>query len=254
MTTTYPLTSISAEQQPLRFATLTSVELRKMTDTRSGRWLIATILTLVTAVLVWKVAHPSIRPEFDNYGGAAATFIAFLAPLIGLLAITSEWTQRTALTTFTLVPRRAPVIAAKYVASVGLSLGLLAVSLVLAGGFTMLGGTVHGDASFGGLATDIRSFAIVVVLQVTMAMAIGLLAGQTPLAISAFLIAPTAWAALSSAVLKGASPWFDVFSAYDRLASSQPVEHFAQTLSAVTLWVLLPSALGLVRSLRREVK
>jgi hypothetical protein len=254
MTTIHTLHSRAAEPRPLPFTTLTSVEFRKMTDTRSGRWLIATIITLVTGILVWKVSHPSIEPAFDNYAGAAATFIAFLAPLIGLLAVTSEWTQRTALTTFTLVPRRAPVVAAKYLASIGLTLGLLAVSVGLAAGLTMLGGAIHGDASFAGLTTELRSYAIVVVLQVTMAMAIALLAGQTPLAITAFLIAPTVWGALSSQVLKGASPWFDVFSAYDRLASTQPLEHFAQTVSAVMLWVVLPSALGLARSLRREVK
>ena len=252
--TVYPLTSTSAEPRPLRFTTLTSVEFRKMTDTRSGRWLIATILTIVTGVLIWKVAHPSIQPAFENYGDASAVFVAFLAPLIGLLAITSEWTQRTALTTFTLAPRRLPVIAAKYVASIGLTLGLLAASVLLAGGFTLLGGAIHGNGTFAGLPTEVRSYASIVILQVTMAMAFGLLAAQTPLAITAFLIAPTAWAAFSSNVLKGASPWFDVFSAYDRLASTQPLDHFGQTLSAVTLWVLLPSALGLVRSVRREVK
>ena len=252
--TVYPLPAITAEPRPLRFATLTSVEFRKMTDTRSGRWLIATILTIITGVLTWKVAHPSIRPAFENYGDASAVFVAFLAPLIGLLAITSEWTQRTALTTFTLAPRRMPVFAAKYVASIALTLGLLAVSVLLAGGFTLLGGAIHGNGTFAGLPTEVRTYAIIAVLQVTMAMAFGLLAAQTPLAITAFLIAPTAWGAFSSNVLKGASPWFDVFSAYDRLASSQPLEHFGQTLSAVSLWVLLPSALGLVRSLRREVK
>ena len=252
--TVYPLTTIAAEPRPLRFATLTSVELRKMTDTRSGRWLIATLLTLVTGVLVWKVAHPSIQPSFDNYSDGGAVFVAFLAPLIGLLAITSEWTQRTALTTFTLAPRRLPVIAAKYVASIVLTLGLLAVSVLLAGGFTLLGGALHGGATFDGLAAEVRSDAIIVLLQLTMAMAFGLLAAQTPLAIAAFLIAPTAWGAFSSNVLKGASPWFDVFSAYERLSSTQPLDQFGQTISAVTLWVLLPSAVGLVRSLRREVK
>jgi hypothetical protein len=254
MTTTFPLSPITTEQRPLRFSTLTSVELRKMTDTRSGRWILVAILGLATGVLAWKVAHPDIEVSFDNYGGAVATFVAFLAPLIGLLAMTSEWTQRTALTTFTLTPRRLPVIAAKYVASVVLSLAVLAAGLVVAGGFTALGGAIHGHGSFDGLFTDIRSFAIIVVLQVTMASAIGLLAAQTPVAITAFLVAPTAWAAVSSGLLKDASPWFDIFSAYDRLASTHPFGHLAQTATAIGVWVVVPSVLGLVHSLRREVK
>ena len=131
---------------------------------------------------------------------------------------------------------------------------MLAAGLVWAGGFTKLGNAIHGHGSFDGMFTDVRSFAIVVVLQVTMAAAIGLLAAQTPVAITALLVAPTAWAAVSSGLLKGASPWFDIFSAYDRLASTRPFGHIAQTLTAVGVWVVLPSVLGLVRSLRREVK
>jgi len=104
------------------------------------------------------------------------------------------------------------------------------------------------------MPSDVRSFVIVVVLQVTMAAAFGLLAGQTPVAITTFLVAPTAWAALSSNVFKSASPWFDVFSSYDRLSSTQPLAHIGQTLTAVGLWVVLPIVLGTVRSLRREVK
>jgi hypothetical protein len=158
------------------------------------------------------------------------------------------------LTTFTLAPRRGPVIAAKYFASVILSVAVLAFALLLASAFALVGGAVHGNGSFGAMPSDVRSFVIIVVLQVTMAAAFGLLAGQTPVAITTFLVAPTAWAALSSNVLKTTSPWFDVFSAYDRLSSTQPAAHIGQTLTAVGLWVVLPCVLGVVRSLRREVK
>ena len=88
-----------------------------MTDTRSGAALLAGHRrSPPLAVLVWKVAHASVETSFDNYSAGAATMVAFLMPIVGLLAMTSEWTQRTALTTFTLAPRRLPVIAAKYVA------------------------------------------------------------------------------------------------------------------------------------------
>jgi hypothetical protein len=247
-------TTISAEQRPLRFSTITSVELRKMTDTRSGRWILFSILAVATGALAWKAAHPAIEVSFHNYGAAAATFVAFMAPVIGLLAMTSEWTQRTALSTFTLVPRRLPVIVAKYLASLVLALAVLAGALVLAAAFTAVGGAIHGRGSFEGTLGDVRSFAVIVVLQVTMATAFGLLAGHTPVALTAFLVAPTAWAAASSGLLQNVSPWFDVFSAYDRLASAQPLGHLAQTTTAIALWVVLPSALGIVRSVRREVK
>jgi ABC-type transport system involved in multi-copper enzyme maturation permease subunit len=244
---------IATPVRPLRFSTLTSVEFRKMTDTRSGRWLLVTILGLVGGVLVYKITQSRIDVAFGNYSRAATTVVAFLAPVIGLLAMTSEWTQRTALTTFTLAPRRLPVIAAKYVAAITLSLAVLAVALLMAAAATAIGGLIHGDASFAGAMGDIRTSLIIVVLQVTMAAAFGALAAQTAVALVAYLAAPTAWALVADG-LQGVAPWFDVFTAYDQLSSSQPFDHLAQTLTAITVWVVVPSVVGIVRSLRREVK
>ena len=250
---TAPALADSTPIRPLRFATLTAVEMRKMTDTRGSRWLLGMIVGLLGAVLTWKVAHGSVEVSVDNYGGATVSVLAFLVPVIGLLAMTSEWTQRTALTTFTLAPRRLPVIAAKFVAAMMLSLAIVAIGLLMAVGATAIGGLVHGDASYAGLLTDIRGAAIIVALQVTMAAAFGALAAHSAVALVAFLVAPTAWAAVS-VELKGASAWFDVFGAYERLSSSQPFDHLAQTLTAVGVWVVVPSVLGVARSLRREVK
>ena len=56
-----------------------------------------------------------------------------LLPIVGLLLVTSEWSQRTALTTFTLVPERSRVIvAAKLLAGCALALAAVALCLALA--------------------------------------------------------------------------------------------------------------------------
>jgi ABC-type transport system involved in multi-copper enzyme maturation permease subunit len=239
--------------RPLRFSTLTWVELRKMTDTRSGRWLLVTIVGLVAGVLVYKLTQSGTDGSFGANANAVVGIVGFLAPIIGLLAMTSEWTQRTALTTFTLAPRRLPVLAAKYVAAIGLSVAVMAVGLLLAVGTTALGGLAHGDAGFAGALAEVRSGLIIVVLQVTMAAAFGALAAQSQVAIITYLAAPTVWAVASEDLLGGAAPWFDVFAAYDQLASGRPFDHLAQTLTALTVWVVVPSALGVARCLRREV-
>jgi ABC-2 type transport system permease protein len=240
--------------RPLRFSTLTSVELRKLTDTRSSRWLLLSIFGLVTGVLVYKLTQSRIEVGFDNYSSGVTTVVAFLAPIIALLAMTSEWTERTALTTFTLAPRRLPVIAAKYVAAVTLSVAILAVGLVMAAAATAVGGLIHGDASFANLLVDVRAAGIIVVLQVTMAAAFGALAAQTAVALVTYLVAPLAWAILANGLLERVAPWFDVFSAYNQLASGHPFDHLPQVLTAITIWVVVPATLGVLRSLRREVK
>lgn len=240
--------------RPLRFPTLIAVELRKMTDTRSGRWILASILGLVVFLLAWKLSQSELSVSFENYGGAVGNTIAFLVPVVGLLAMTSEWTQRTALTTFTLTPRRLPVIAAKYVAAIMLSTAMLAIGLVLTFAATALGGLLHGDASYADAGDVLRGFSVIVLAQVTMAAAFGALAAQTPVAILAFYVAPTAWAAAAEELLGDLAPWLDVFGAYSRLSSHEPFDELAKTLTAIAVWVVLPSVLGLLRSVRREVK
>jgi ABC-type transport system involved in multi-copper enzyme maturation permease subunit len=240
--------------RPVRFPTLLRVELRKMTDTRSGRGLLGATVAASAAVLVWKMTHAEIERSFDNYTAGMATMVAFLTPLIALLAMTSEWTQRTALTTFTLAPRRLPVLAAKYVAALLLSLGAVAVGLAMAAAACAIGGTLHGPADFDGWIGDIRYALIFVALQVTMGAAFGALAANTPVALSAFLLAPTLWTMLADSVLKSAAGWFDIFDAYGRLSSDQPLDDIAQTLTAIAVWVVVPAAIGLGGSMRREIK
>jgi hypothetical protein len=58
---------------------------------------------------------------------------------------------------------------------------------------------------------------------------------------------------VATQVFHGLARWLDVFVAYDRLASADPLAGLAQTLTALSLWVLVPVALGFARCLRREV-
>lgn len=87
-----------------------------------------------------------------------------------------------------------------------------------------------------------------------MAAGFGALAAQTAVAVGAFIAAPTLWAVIGPLVFRENSEWLDVFAAYGRLASSTPLADLPQTLTAIALWVLLPATVGVVRSMRREVK
>ena len=77
------------------------VELRKMFDTRSGFWLMASIVitsVLATAALI--VFAPDAQLTFDNFAAAIGAPMTVILPMIGILAVTSEWSQRSGLTTF----------------------------------------------------------------------------------------------------------------------------------------------------------
>lgn len=256
MTTTAMLPPLAATPiAPVTFPTLVRVELRKMLDTRAGRWMLASIGAIAAIILGWKLTQNDDPVSLRAYGDPVVQFVAFLVPVVGLLAMTAEWSQRTALTTFTLAPRRLPVLGAKYVAAVTIALATLAVAMAAAVGVTAVGGTLHdGGASFADAGSFLRSAVIIVVLQMTMGAAFGALAGLTPLALVVFYVAPTAWATGGDAVLGDVAPWLDVFAAYGRLASTDPFEMPGQTIVASTVWVLVPAVVGIVRALRREAK
>ena len=124
----------------------------------------------------------------------------------------------------------------------------------MAAAATAIGGVLHGPAAADGWPGDVRYAVVFVVLQVTMGAAFGALAGDTPVALSAFLLAPTVFAMLAAEVLGSYASWFDIFEAYGRLSSDHPAEDLARTLTSIALWVVLPATVGLARSLRREVK
>jgi ABC-2 type transport system permease protein len=244
---------MNAPVRPLRFSTVVDVELRKMTDTRASRGLLAGIGGLLVVVLGWKVAHPGIPATFHNYAAGAAAVVAYAAPILALLAMSSEWTQRTTLTTFTLAPRRAEVMSAKLVSALVVSAALGVLAVVLAAAGVALAGALHGGASFAGLLGDVRGVMTVVILHTLLGAGFGALAQQSTVALAIYFVAPIVWSNIAGQVLHGLARWLDVFVAYDRLASAAPLAGLGQTLTAVSVWVLVPAALGFARSLRREV-
>jgi ABC-type transport system involved in multi-copper enzyme maturation permease subunit len=114
-------------------ARLTRVELRKMVDTRSGFWLLAAVagLTLL-AVLITALAAHEDQKTFSHILSNGLQPAGILLPVVGILLVSSEWSQRTALVSFALVPGRSRLIGAKVLAGIVLALAATAVALALA--------------------------------------------------------------------------------------------------------------------------
>jgi preprotein translocase subunit Sss1 len=238
-----------------RFGTLTAVEIRKMINTRSGLAVLGTVLAIAVLGIGWKLFHiGQVQPSWADYSGILPVVGMALA-VIGLLGMTAEWTQRTALTTFTLSPRRGRVLAAKFLASILLALAALAVVFAMILGGIALAGAISGlGTDFTGLGRGITGYLTTSVLQVTMAAGIGALTAQTAVAVGAYFVAPTIWAAVAPPLLGAKSQWFDIFAAFERLSSEHPGTDLTRSLTAVAVWIVLPTVVGVIRSLRREVK
>lgn len=242
--------------RPIPFTTLVRVETRKMLDTRSGIWLLAGIVALTGVVLGWGLVNsgPDVAP-FGFYAVVTGQILQLLAPVIALLAMTAEWTQRTALTTFTLSPRRLRTLGAKFLAGMGLTVAVCAAGTAVAAAVTTLGGLLHHTApSWAGAGEAIRGILIAATLTAITAAAIGTLLPITALAVAVYFVLPVAFGFLADNLLGNARPWFDFSAVLDRFASTHPLEHLGWTATSLTVWVLVPAAVGIVRAARREIK
>lgn len=233
-------------------ARLTRVELRKMTDTRAGFWLLVVVaLGAVAAVLTTLLSGEVREHTMARFFIVSGFGAALLLPVVGILAVTSEWTQRTALTTFTLVPERGRVVAAKLLAGCALALGAVLVCLLLAAlGNVIAGGHWNLDVPrlAGGLA-----YLLIAMLA---GLALGLLLMSSAPAIATYFVVPTAIGILIEMVpsLRDPAEWFDLGQATASLGdASMTAGDWPRLAVAVTLWIGLPLAAGLLRLRRREL-
>ena len=134
-----------AEPRRIPLTRIITVELLKSFDTRSGFWLMAAIaiaaLLTTGAVIAWA---PESEFTYSQFTLAIGFPMSVILPIIAVLAITGEWSQRSGLTTFTLIPHRGRVILAKVIASV--AVGIAAMLFALAVGVV---GNLVGSAAAG---------------------------------------------------------------------------------------------------------
>ncbi|MFC0028634.1 ABC transporter permease [Micromonospora chaiyaphumensis] len=238
-------------------ARLTGVELRKLADTRAGRWLLITI-GLVAAVIV--------TVQVFVLQDAAQTFTAFftpslfpvglLLPVLGILSITGEWSQRTALTTFALVPRRERVVTAKLAAVVLAALASVLVSLAVAAAGTLAAGATGGAGTWTFDWHLLPYAAVFQVVNVLMGAGFGLLLLNTPLAIVTYLLLPTVWSVLAAMIraLREPARWLDTSVTMEPLLGpDMTAGQWGRLGVSLAVWLLVPLVAGLVRTLRREV-
>ena len=258
-----PITEDQLHVDKIPLSRVVGVELRKMFDTRAGGWLMASILI---AALISTVATILFARDADLTYYTFARAIGFpmtvILPIIAILAITGEWSQRTGLTTFTLVPRRTQVILAKVVASVVVGVAAMLIALVFGVAGNLVGPAIAGtdrvwDVSFvHGL--DIILGSLISLLVGTM---LGILFRSTPVALVAYFVMsfllPTVFGLLAASEesFGDLQRWIDLNYAQSFLfeGTLSGVE-WARLAVATTLWLVLPALLGLRLIMRSEVK
>jgi ABC-type transport system involved in multi-copper enzyme maturation permease subunit len=256
-------TSRTVDSRAVPLTRIIRVELRKMFDTRSGFWLMASVLI---AAVVSTIATILFAPDADLTYYTFAKAIGFpmtvILPIIAVLSITGEWSQRSGLTTFTLVAHRNRVIAAKAIASFAVGVSAMLIALVVGVVGNIVGPAVTGtgrvwDVSFAhGIYIVVGS--LLCLLTGTM---LGILFRSTPVALVAYfvyaLLLPTVLGLLASAQaqFQDLRPWVDLNLGESFLFEGTiSGQEWWQLATSVTLWIVLPALLGLTWLRSSEVR
>jgi len=251
------------ERVPL--SRLVQVELRKMFDTRSGFWLMASVV--ISAVLATGAVilfAPDDELTYSTFGAAIGFPMTVILPIIAILSVTSEWSQRSGLTTFTLVPHRGRVILAKAVSAVAVGV----VSMLSAFAIGAIGNVVGTAITGTGTVWDAS---VVDVLYIVLGNVLGLLSGfmlgtlirNSARAIVAYFVysfvLPTVFVVLATSQewFRHLQPWVDVTYAQSALFSFNGAltgEQWANIGVTGVTWLLIPMLVGLGLVMRAEVK
>ena len=248
---------------PIPLIRIVGVELRKSFDTRAGMWLLASIgiVSLLTTGMVIAFG-PEQELTYSTFTLAIGYPMSVILPLIAILSVTAEWSQRSGLTTFTLVPHRGRVVLAKAVGLVAVT--ALAMPVVFAVGAlgNLTGSAVHGtEAAWDQSVSDLLYFFLANTLLLLVGFMLGVLIRASTGAIVAYFIyafvAPTllTFLALSQRWFRDLQPWVDPNYSQDALfRGGFGAQQWAQLGLTSAVWLLLPLAVGVMTLLRSEVK
>ena len=252
-----------APVRPVPLSRVVRVELRKMFDTRSGFWLMASI---VIAAVLSTVATIFLAPDADltyyTFAKAIGLPMTVILPIIAVLSITGEWSQRSGLTTFTLVPHRSRVILAKVIASV--TVGVAAMVFALISG--VLGNLVGTAVAGTDLVWDVSVVhGVNIVLGSLLCLLTGTMLGILFRSSAAALVAYFVYALLLPTVLgvlaasqhgfADVRPWVDLNLAESWLFEGTiSGQQWAQLTVCAVTWIALPALVGLALVRKCEVR
>jgi ABC-2 type transport system permease protein len=264
-TTVAPTTTMRRTTVPkgIPLRRVVGTELRKSFDTRSGFWLMVSIAALAVIATGAVVLFASDADQtYNSFAAAVGVPMTIILPIIAILSVTGEWSQRTGLTTFTLVPRRGQVILAKAIVSVGVGVVSIALAAAVGAVGNVVGSALAGvDTTWDLSVADLLYIVLANVLGLLVGFMLGVLLRSSAAAIVAYFVysfvLPTLSGLLASSQdwFHRLQPWVDFNFAqsalYDGSPSAQEWAHLAVTGVG---WLLIPMAVGVAMVMRSEVK
>jgi ABC-type transport system involved in multi-copper enzyme maturation permease subunit len=265
-TMTAPVMDVS-DTAPIPFLRLVRVELRKAYDTRAGMWLLISTALLCAAVMVIQmivgVVQEDVFLSYNSFLTSTNFSISILLPVIGIMLLTSEWSQRSAMVTFTLEPHRPRVIVAKLVVGLVLAVVAVAIALVLATICNALYGVLSTDpVDWNAGFEQTTYFVILQVIGMLTGFAFAALLLNSPAAIVLYMVYTFVLPGLFELGAQlmdwfdNIRPWIDFNYAQSPLFDGSMMSGKDWAYFAVSgfIWLVVPLVIGFSRVLRAEVK
>ncbi|MCA5893681.1 ABC transporter permease [Isoptericola sp. NEAU-Y5] len=248
---------------PVPFRRLVGVELRKMFDTRSSFWLLASIGIVALAAVPMVIAfQPTGDITYAMFVNTIGYPWSLMIPMVGLLSVTGEWSQRGGLTTFAFVPRRGRVIGAKAACAAGVVLAAMALCFALSAAGNVAAAAVAGiDPVWDVSAAEHLFLTLFQAIGMAAAFTLAVVLRSSPAALVGYFVFALVVPTLSS-MLAGAqewygdvAPWVDLTHGQLSLfAGTMTGEQWAQLGTTAVLWLVVPLVLGMRRLLRVEIR
>jgi ABC-2 type transport system permease protein len=249
---------------PIPTTRLVKIELRKMFNTRSGFWMLISIGVLsVIATGAVIIFAPDSDVTYQSFASAIGLPMSVILPMIAILAVTSEWSQRSGLTTFTLVPSRGHVIGAKAIATLLVGLGSMAVTFAVGALGSVTGSALAGVDTVWDISL---SMAPQMVLGDLIGMAIGFTLGvvlrNSAAAIVGYFVVSFVMPGIL-VLLAQVRSWFEDLQPWIDWNTTQVVlfdgatntaKEWAMLGSTTMIWILIPLVVGLLSLRHSEVK
>lgn len=250
------------------FWRLVLVELRKAYDTRAGFWLLFTIGILIgllqVVTLISFLLQDFVYATFTDFTGNVWLVSLALLPMLPILLVTTEWSQRTAVVTFAIEPRRLRVVLAKLAVAVLLSLAAVVLMFVVAAVCTAIAEVAKPDFVEWRIEEEFLFVGapLTILTTTVFGFAVACLLLNTPAAIVLFLggwfLSTGILAAIAGLIpaFEDVLPWISLQINVLILADGLPsdAETWGNLLVSLALWIGVPLGLGLWRITNAEVK
>jgi ABC-2 type transport system permease protein len=250
--------------RPIPTTRLVKVELRKMFNTRSGFWMLVSIGVLsVIATGAVVIFAPESTVTYESFASAIGLPMSVLLPLIAILAVTSEWSQRSGLTTFTLVPSRGRVIAAKATATVLVGIGSMAVSFAVGAVGNLAGSALAGvDTVWDVSLSAVPQILLGDLVGMAIGFTLGVVLRSSPAAIVGYFVLSFVLPGILALLgmvrewFLDLQPWIDWNYTQVKLfdGATNTGKEWAMLGSTTMIWIVIPAVVGLLSLRRSEVK